>query len=390
MSNYCTDIGAQSLNKFGEILCGDTVEVVESKNGDSIIVLTDGLGSGVKASILSTLTAKIISTMMAASMPIEECLSAIVATLPVCEVRKVAYSTFTIIRIVDDEEAEVIQYDNPRVIFMRKGKAMDLRESSMEIGGKTIFKSRVPLIENDLFVAVSDGVIHAGVGKTLSFGWQRPDVIKYLERKYDPKLTAKTLATILINSCNELYEDEPGDDTTACVIKIRARRFVNLMIGPPSDGTGGEGMIELFLAQAGQHVVCGGTTSSLVSKYLDKPIKTSLEYIDPSIPPIAKIEGIDLVTEGVITMSRVLEYARDYLQNNKYYRTWSAQKDAASLIARLLFEEATDVSFFVGRAVNAAHQNPDLPIGFSIKMRLIEELSESLKKMGKRVDVSYF
>ena len=390
MSNFCTDIGTHSLNKVGEELCGDNVEVVENENGEVVIVLTDGLGSGVKASILSILTSKIIATMVAASMDIEDYVSAIVATLPVCEVRKVAYSTFTIIRILKSEEAEIIQYDNPRVIFMRKGKALDLVETSMEIGGKTIYISRVPLIENDIVVAVSDGVIHAGVGKTLSFGWQRPDVIKYLEQKYSPKYTAKMLATLLVDSCNELYEHEPGDDTTACVVKIRARKYVNLLIGPPSDASRCETMLSQFFEKHGKHIICGGTTSTLAADYLGKPLKTSLDYIDTKIPPVASLEGVELVTEGVITISRVLFYAQDYLLDSKHYRNWIIQNDAASLISRLLFEEATDIDFFVGMAVNPAHQNPDLPIGFSIKMRLIEELSESLKKMGKHINVSYY
>ncbi|MCL2227133.1 MAG: serine/threonine-protein phosphatase [Oscillospiraceae bacterium] len=390
MNNFCTDIGTLSLNKFGEILCGDTVEVVENENGETIIVLTDGLGSGVKANILSILTAKIIATMMAASMDIEDCVSAVVATLPVCEIRKIAYSTFTIIRIRSNEEAEIFQYDNPHVIFMRKGRAIDLPETSIVIGDKTIYKSRVPLVENDVFVAVSDGVIHAGVGRTLSFGWQRPDVIKYLESKYNPRHTAKTLAAILVESCNELYGEEPGDDTTACVIKIRVRKLVNLLIGPPEDSSDLGKMMSLFFSKEGKHVICGGTTSTLAASHLDKPLKPSLDYVDPQIPPVAQIEGVDLVTEGIITVSRVLFYAEDYLLDNKHHRTWSVQKDAASLIAKLLFEEATDINFFVGKAVNPAHQNPDLPIGFNIKMRLIEELSAALKKMGKRIKVSYF
>ena len=108
------------------------------------------------------------------------------------------------------------------------------------------------------------------------------------------------------------------------------------------------------------------------------------------MPPIAQIEGVDLVTEGVITVNKVLEYARDYLEDNKSYEQWSFKRDGASLIAQLLFEEATDINFFVGRAMNPAHQNPDLPINFSIKMNLVQDLSSCLKKMGKRIKVSYF
>ena len=121
-----------------------------------------------------------------------------------------------------------------------------------------------------------------------------------------------------------------------------------------------------------------------------KPLIPKLDFVDPEIPPIAEIEGVDLVTEGVITINRVLEYAKNYLEDNKSYEQWSYKKDGASQIARLLFEEATDINFFVGRAVNPAHQNPNLPINFNIKMRLVDELATCLTKMGKKIKVSYF
>ena len=120
------------------------------------------------------------------------------------------------------------------------------------------------------------------------------------------------------------------------------------------------------------------------------PVDTRLEYVDPEIPPISHIKGVDLATEGVITINRVLSYAQNYLQDNEKYTQWSYRKDGASLIARMLFEEATDIEFFVGRAINPAHQNPNLPINFSIKMRLVDELIECLRKMGKRVKVQYY
>ena len=136
--------------------------------------------------------------------------------------------------------------------------------------------------------------------------------------------------------------------------------------------------------------MCGGTTSTIAANYLGKPIKPSLNFESSDIPPTAEIEGVDLVTEGVITVNRVVEYAKDYLLDNESYEKWGYKRDGASLISRMLFEDATDINFFVGRAINPAHQNPDLPINFSIKMNLVEELSECLKKMGKRIKVSYF
>lgn len=390
MNDLCADIGYKSINHWGEELCGDHVDIVEENESSTIVVLADGLGSGVKASILSTLTSKIISTMMAEGIALEECVSTIAATLPVCSVRGVAYSTFTIIRIFNNEIAEIIQYDNPQVILIRNFQNYDYPKTEMNIGGKKIFKSVIPLQEDDVFVAMSDGCPHAGIGTAYNFGWKRADIIGFLETLVPAGYTAKTLSTMLVDECNKLYGNKPGDDTTACVIKVRRRVPMNMLFGPPSNRDDCDRMMSLFFSKEGKHIICGGTTSSIAAKYLNKPLKASLNFERSDIPPIAEIEGVDLVTEGVITVNRVVEYAKDYLSENKMYEQWNYKHDGAALISRLLFEEATDINFYVGRAINPAHQNPDLPINFSIKMNLVEELSGCLKQMGKRIKVSYF
>ncbi|MFA9379516.1 MAG: SpoIIE family protein phosphatase [Acetanaerobacterium sp.] len=390
MNNLCADIGYRSLNKYGEQLCGDHVDIVEQDGNSTVIVLADGLGSGVKASILSTLTAKIISTMMAQNLDIEDCVETIAGTLPVCALRGVAYSTFTIIRLVDNEEAEIIQYDNPHVILLRDGANVDIPTTVMDIGEKKIYRSRIALHERDIFIAMSDGAIHAGVGLSLNFGWQREDIISYMETFYDVGFTAKTLTTILLDECSKLYGGKPGDDTTVCTVCIRRREPMNLVIGPPENRDDCSKMMSLFFSKEGKYIVCGGTTASIAADFLKKRLVPKLDFLDPEIPPTAEIEGADLVTEGVLTINKVLSYAQDYLKDNESYTQWSYKKDGASQIARLLFEEATDINFFVGKAVNPAHQNPDLPINFSIKMRLVDELASCLQRMGKRIKVSYF
>lgn len=390
MNDLCADIGYKSINHYGEQLCGDHIDVVEPDEFSTVIVLSDGLGSGVKASILSTLTSKIISTMMAEGLSLEECVETIAATLPVCSVRGVAYSTFTIIHLKNNQTAEIIQYDNPHVILIRDYQNYDYPKTEMNIGGKKIFKSVINLQENDLFVAMSDGCPHAGIGTAFNFGWKREDIITFIEALAPVGYTAKTLSTMLVDECDKLYGNKPGDDATACIVKIRRRTPMNLLFGPPSNRDDENRMMSLFFSKEGKHIICGGTTSSVAARYLRKPLKASLNFESSDIPPIAEIEGVDLVTEGVITVNRVVEYAKDYLGENKYYEQWSFKKDGASLISRLLFEEATDINFFVGKAINPAHQNPDLPINFNIKMNLVDELSTCLKKMGKRIKVSYF
>ncbi len=390
MNDLCADIGYKSINHHGEELCGDHVDIVEPSDDSTVIVLSDGLGSGVKASILSTLTSKIISTMLAEGLSLEECVETIAATLPVCSVRGVAYSTFTIIHLKNNQTAELIQYDNPHAIVIRDEKNWDYPKTEMNIGGKKIFKSVIKLQENDIFVAMSDGCPHAGIGMSYNFGWKREDITDFLETLAPAGYTAKTLSTILVDECDKLYGHKPGDDATACIVKIRKRVPMNMLFGPPSNRDDADRMMSLFFSKEGKHIICGGTTSSIAAKFLRKPLRPSLNFEQSDIPPTAELEGVDLVTEGVITVNKVVEYANDYLCENKYYEHWSFKKDGASLICRLLFEEATDINFYVGRAINPAHQNPDLPINFNIKMNLVEELSRALKKMGKRIKVSYF
>lgn len=390
MNNLCADIGYRSLIKYGEELCGDNIQVIEKDDGSTIIVLADGLGSGVKANILSTLTSKILSTMMAQGMKVEDCVETMAQTLPVCSVRGVAYSTFTIIYIRDNDEADIIQYDNPDVILLRNGQNYDYPQTISDICGKKISRSTIKLCEDDIFIAMSDGCIHASIGQELNFGWDRSEIIEFMESFFQVGFTAKTLNTILLDECYKLYGGQPGDDTTACTVRIRKREPMNLIIGPPSNRDDCNKMMALFFSKEGKHIVCGGTTSTIASEYLGKPLVPSIDFPDPEIPPIAKIEGVDLVTEGVITINKVLSYAKDYLEDNESYSQWGYKRDGASMIARLLFEEATDINFYVGKAVNPAHQNPNLPINFNIKMQLIQELSDCLKKMGKRIKVSYF
>lgn len=391
MNDLCADIGYKSIKHAGEELCGDHVDVVAKADGSTIIVLADGLGSGVKASILSTLTSKIISTMMAEDLPLEECVATIAATLPVTSEHGVAYSTFTIIQLIRNHTAELIQYDNPEVILIREGEVVDYPMTELRIGDKTIYRSTIRLQEDDVFVAMSDGCPHASADVTYNNDWKREDIGQFVADMSLTGYTAKVLSTMLVDECDKLYGYGPRDDATACVVRIRRRVPMSILFGPPADPDDCDRMMNLFFSKEGKHIICGGTTASIAAKHLRKPMKPKTDF-DPKsgVPPIAEIEGVDLVTEGTITMSKVLTYAQDYLQANESYEEWNYGHDGASRICQLLFEEATDINFYVGRAINPAHQNPELPISFDIKMRIVDELSQCLTAMGKRIKVSYF
>ncbi len=385
------EIGYLSLNKKGEELCGDHVETIMGKNGDATAVLADGLGSGVQANILSTLTSSMLSKMIEGGLSLEESVSSIMRTLPVAKNRgNVAYSTFTIVKVNPDFSYVLYNYDNPEPLLIRDGQEKKLRFRKMMIEGKNIEIAEGVLLKNDALILMSDGVIFAGVGETLNFGWTRKEVGEYMCGLFDKSVSAKNLATILVDRADVLYNHRPGDDTTSLVIRRRPRVNVNLLVGPASNPDDDEKMMGLFFRKEGKHLISGGTTAKVASRYLGKKITGTLNYPDPEIPPISHIEGVDLVTEGVITLNRVVELAKNYLNRNDAYFTWSFQDDGASLLAKTLFEEATDIAFFVGCAVNAAHQDPKLGISISTKMQLVDELTKSLKAMGKHIRVAYF
>ena len=383
------DTGYVSLIKYGEQLCGD--RVIFAGNEDTRIgVLADGLGSGVKANILATLTAQILATMSVGGMSVEDCVNTIVRTLPECSVRKIAYSTFTLIKIRDQKHVELIRFDNPHTIVLRGGRAIELEHQDRMIDGKKIYESRFEAEVGDVLVVISDGVNFAGLGGAYPFGWGRENAVKYLEDHYAPEMPAQRIASTLAEECYNLYGGKPGDDTTIAVMRLAQPYTVNLMIGPPSSATLDDDMLEAFFSQPGKRIVCGGSTNQLAARYLGKELTASLDYFDSDLPPMYSLEGVDLSTEGAITISRVLDYAGEYLSGTQLHPRWEGKRDGAARIARLLFENATDIHFFVGCAMNPAHQNPNLSLAFGAKFQLIEKLAKRLEEMGKRVTVRFF
>lgn len=389
MIELFTDTGSMTLTKYGEQLCGDHVEF-RLDDHVSICVLADGLGSGVKANILATLTSQILATMSVGGMSIEDSVDTIVRTLPTCSVRHVNYSTFTIVKIRDQRFVELTRFDNPHTVVLRNGKSFEFRYYTRMIEDKKIYFSTFEAQEGDVIAVMSDGAIFAGLGGDYPFGWGRDKIIEYMEDHYDPEMTAKGVAMLLARECNRLYDGRPGDDTSFAVMRICRRAKVNLMIGPPSSRKLDERMVSQFLGEEGMHIVCGGSTNRIASRYLGKELLASLDYGESDLPPMYSLEGVDLATEGVVTISKVLEYAHEHLEGTQLNPGWKLVDDGASRIARALFDYATDICFYVGCAINPAHQNPSLPIAFGAKFQLIDQLSKCLEKMGKKVSTHFF
>ena len=385
------DISWKSLNKHHEELCGDKVEVLKTEDSD-IIILADGMGSGVKANILATLTSKILGTMFLEGASIDACVETIAKTLPVCKVREVAYATFSILQIFHNGDAYLVEFDNPKCVVVRDRQIVDYPYRERMIEGKNIREYRFQVRLKDCFVLMSDGVIYAGVGELLNFGWTWESMAEYTLKCTRETLSASRLAAMLSQACDDLYGQKPGDDTTVAVARVIERQIINIFTGPPTHKEDDERVVREFMKQEGKKIVCGGTSANITARVLKKEIVTSLNYADPNVPPTATIEGLDLVTEGVLTLGKTLGLLKRY-EHDEFDEAFFDELDAengASRLAKMIIEECTELHLFVGKAMNMAHQNSSLPFDLSVRMNLVEQLKECAEHLGKNVQVTYY
>ncbi len=380
---YYIDASYKSVNKFGEELCGDKVETVKTENG-CILVLSDGLGSGVKANILATLTSKIAVTMLKGGSSIDETLETIMNTLPECKVRKLAYSTFTIIKLNNNGDCYMVEYENPPTFFYRDGCDMSIDRKERVIKGKTIFESRFKFCPDDLLTVVSDGAVHAGVGEYLNLGWQWENINDFL-RDISQKKYATDVTNSLLDVCKTLYNDKPGDDTTVLSIKFQPIKYLNLFTGPPKNIEDDEKFIQRVEESQGVIVLSGGTTANIISKAWDEEIVIDLKGYKNNLPPVGYLRGVDLVTEGLLTLNKAVDYIKEYIYEGKEI----TGGDGAGILGRMLLFDVSHIKIVAGTAVNPAHQNPDFPIDFNIKLKVVIELEAILKTFGKSVTLEY-
>ena len=258
--------------------------------------------------------------------------------------------------------------------------------------GKGVYETRFQALPGDVITIVSDGVIYAGVGESLNFGWTWEHVVKWLLNATALDMSAPRLAAALSDTVNDLYMKKPGDDSTVLVAEVTPHRVVNMLAGPPKEKADDERMVRDYMRSQGKKVICGGTSANIVARVLNRKIRTSLTYSDPSIPPIGFIEGVDLVTEGVLTLTRTLDILQEYCEKDadSYYFHRIDEENGAAMLARLLLEDCTHLKLFIGTAINPAHQNPNLPADLSIKLKLIDRLAELMVRLGKRVDKTFY
>ncbi len=380
------DIYHYSLNKYNEELCGDQVKFTKGEN-KSTIVLSDGLGSGVKANILATLTTKMLITMLNADLPLKEVIQTIVGTLPICQVRKIAYATFTIITINHaNNKFKVINFDNPPIFLFKKGRMIKLKQETEVILTKKINYYEGVLEKGDFLGAISDGILYAGLGNTMNFGWGWENIAKFMENIFLTKAAnSRYIIEQVIKETKKLYCNHIGDDATFVGVYVRKPKPLMVFTGPPLDPSKDEEYAEQLLSFPGRKVICGGTTGNIVANYMAETIEMDIETMSKELPPIGKLAEIDLVTEGILTISQ----AKELLKKCQFEITrLPTIRNGAVLLAKEILE-ADSIYFLIGQQINEFYQNPLLPKNISIRRSLMEELLQLLREHQKKVVVEY-
>ena len=375
--------GIRELRKHHEELGGDSVAV--SRHSDSVtLAFLDGLGSGVKANILATLTTRIAMHLLENNLPLDDVVQTIGQTLSVDNEREIACCKFAIAQFFSKGKARVVEFDTPGVIWLRKQKIQKIEYSKRSIEEKIIKEAVIELNNGDLLVFVSDGVLNAGINGIYPLGWGWDFVARFIEKNADPELSAEELAGKIADVVDQLYADSPGDDVSIIVIKARSRKNAVVFTGPPLNGEMDNRVVRDFFKQPGTHIVCGGTTAKIVSRYLVKPLEVDLSTMTPDIPPIGHMDGIELVSEGILTLTKTGMLLRSAAEKN----IDSGKADGASSLLNLLLN-ADHIHFIVGQALNPDQQNPNLPDQPGIRVTIVRDIASLLRSRGKEVTTEF-
>lgn len=390
--SFHIEVHCQQKNHEGERICGDVFISRRIKEEKRILtVLSDGMGHGVKANVLATLTSTMAINLAQEHEDFKRIAEIIMKTLPICSVRKISYSTFTIVDISCDGKVRILEYDNPPVTVIRHGKLLKLDAEEIELdeevsNGKSLKAYSFYPKKEDRIIFTSDGVAQSGLGsKKYPFGWQNENVQLFIEDlvQTNVDISAKSLATKVINIAHVNDNYHAKDDTSCAVVYFREPRKMLICTGPPYEKDKDKAYGDIVRDFDGKKVLCGATTADIISRELDAEIQDSFEFDDPDLPPVSFMHGVDLITEGILTLGKVNKLLKNYTNNTRL------GKGPADRIVKFLLE-SDEIDFVVGTRINIAHQDPNLPVELEIRRTVIKRIARILEdKFLKDVNMRF-
>lgn len=368
-------------NKKDENICGDSVKIKKDEN-KTVVSISDGLGSGIKASILSTLTTSMATQMVYNGISINETFESILITLPICKVRGLSYATLATC-LVDhkNQRCTIYEYDFPTIFIYREAKFLNFEKKVKFIKDKKISEINFDIKKGDLILLMTDGITQAGMGSQgYPFGFGEENIKKHFLNLIENRVDLKNIVEYFIKHVEKLDKGIKGDDATFCILNIRETRIANIMVGPPESRENDKIVVDKLINSNGKKIICGGTTSQIAERILNKKIELDISQLSEISPPIGYMDGVNLITEGIITLTQI-------------FRFYENQCEDIGIGAKRLiniFEESDIINFLVGRALNPAHQNPLFAHDISLKFRLIHDIAKILEKKGKIICIEYF
>ncbi len=377
--------------KHGQMISGDVFLSEKVKQeGRVVSVLSDGLGSGVKASVLATMTATMALKFAASAMDIRRSAEIIMDTLPICSVRKISYSTFTVVDMASTGETRIIEHGNPPFLLVRpKGQLIaektEVRPKRWQ--DRVISFSTFDVQIEDRIIFFSDGITQAGMGEYRTpLGWGLQNVDQFIREKIDryPFISARELSRLVVAKAVEVDGLSAKDDITCGVVYFRSPRQLLVMTGAPFNRAHDHDLAKMAERTTGRKVICGGTTANIIARLLNRAIQIDMRHpLDPKVPPSARMEGFELVTEGTLTLGEVLRLLEEGFVPEEM------RPNAAVRLAAMLLDSDI-VKFAVGTRINEAHQDPNIPVELDLRRNIVKRIAQLLEsKYMKRVLIQY-
>ncbi len=389
--NFYIEMHCQQKNHAGERICGDVFLSERIKQEQRIIaVLSDGMGHGVKANVLATLTATMVLGFTRHRKDTTSISYIITKTLPVCSTRKISYSTFSTVDIAYNGQVAIVEYDNPSCFLIRDGEVLDLAWQEYNTTGqqdrKMIIRSTsFKMKKEDRIVLCSDGITQSGLGSKNFEGWSRESITSFVKEIIfkSPEISAVELATKVVSKAMVNDNYMPKDDLSCVVVYLRQPRRLVLCSGPPYEKTSDAMFASKVATFEGKKIICGGTTADIIARELNREIIDSNEFVDPELPQTSTIEGIDLITEGMLTLNKVTRLLKKY--NSE---TVLGKGPADRIVSMLLVSD--EINILIGTKINEAHQDPTLPVELDIRRNVLKGIANLLEnKFLKEVILDY-